>query len=143
MRTLILSVLMLLGSSGCTTPAPSGRTLVSVSWNNPGPHTLRHASLSLGGKQGVVYVEEVPAYTELPVETTLPLSVRPVATVSYRSVSGNHRQRFSLDKPLRSDAADEYNLRIHVVGWDVIGVELEPVSVARERLRHAAGTLSP
>jgi hypothetical protein len=139
MPRLLLCLAILLPLVGCTTPKPSGNTLVSISWQNPSPATFRFAEASLGDGTRPVVVEEVPPYAEPVAPTAIALSTHPRVDLVFQfNGQTQPRRTMLIPPPTRRDPQNEYHLRLRFVqteeSWQLVS-ELEPAGIARERLK--------
>lgn len=122
--------------SACTsTPVPTGDRIVSVSWVNPTPVTLRNIESRLCGPDQPVRLEQLPAYAEIAVETDLPVTencwVRTALLAGGKPVDIPQAR---LASPIRKSADRKYNLRIQLRQGLAPEVTLEPVRLTQTRL---------
>lgn len=126
-------------ASGCTsTPTPTGDRLVSVSWVNQTPGTLRQIQTEIDGTKPAVLLEALPGYSEKMLPLDQPLFNN--SHVSLKTITGSGSNSTSLgtvrlDAPTRKSPEREYNLRIQILPGMPIQASLEPVHLMRARLQ--------
>ena len=126
--------LMLLMLAGCrTAPAPSGRSLVSVSFVNRSPEPLAFLRVTVDEGPQAARLETLAGYDEVWVPYAMPLSTRPRARVSWAQ-EGEGRQGpvLQVPPPTRRAADGQYHLRIFL-GGAVTAAELGPEALSQRR----------
>lgn len=131
-----LLLLFIISLSGCSSPpAPSGDRLVSVSWVNRNPATLRQIQTRVCGRHLPILLESLEGYSEEILPLDLPLYDR--CKISVQLLSGSENISLGvlwLEEPLRRSPQREYNLRIQISPDQPLQASLEPAHLARARL---------
>ena len=122
---------------GCrSTPTPTGDRLVSVSWVNQNPGTLRQIQTEICGTTPAVLLEVLPGYTEKMLPLDQPLFKN--CNVALKAFAGTESISLGtvwLDAPKRKSQEGEYNLRIQILHNMPIQAGLEPAHLTRTRLQ--------
>lgn len=108
---------------------------MSVSWVNPTPANLTQVETKITGSDTPVKLENLPAYTEIAVETDQPLYKN--GLIKTQLVIGTEKinlQPMHLEPPLRKSPEGEYNLRIQIHPGLPPVANLEPIRLTRARL---------
>lgn len=137
----VLAACLLLG--GCQrTPAPTGDTLVSVSWVNSTPSAIPYIQTTLCDS-ATAGTENLPGYSEVPVPTRQALTRNcRVETTLVQNGETVSLGTGWLEPPARASSTREYNLRVHLQSNAPPRLQLEPVRNLRARMNATRSSTS-